>query len=98
MFHCMRARLRIPVALQDDEFRSAGNGRKRQQLTKRNDDMVTLPEGKLYINGKLVAAAGGKTYDDIGPWSGEVVGKAADASADDVNAAINAARDAFDNT
>ena len=57
-----------------------------------------LPEAKLYIDGVLRSAAGGKTYDNIGPWTGEVVGKAADASAEDVNAAIAAARHAFDAT
>jgi aldehyde dehydrogenase (NAD+) len=57
-----------------------------------------LPEAKLYIDGVLRGAAGGKTYDNIGPWTGEVVGKAADASAEDVNAAIVAARRAFDET
>ncbi|MFC3172695.1 aldehyde dehydrogenase family protein [Novosphingobium bradum] len=59
---------------------------------------MTLPEGKLYIDGKLRGAAGGKTYDVIGPWTGEVVGQAADASAADVEEAIAAARRAFDQT
>jgi aldehyde dehydrogenase (NAD+) len=57
-----------------------------------------LPEAKLYIDGVLRGAAGGKTYDNIGPWTGDIVGKAADASAEDVNAAIAAARRAFDET
>jgi aldehyde dehydrogenase (NAD+) len=57
-----------------------------------------LPEAKLYIDGVLRGAAGGKTYDNIGPWTGQVVGKAADASPEDVNAAIAAARRAFDET
>ena len=57
-----------------------------------------LPEAKLYIDGVLRGAAGGKTYDNIGPWTGEIVGKAADASSDDVDAAISAARRAFDET
>src|SRR5262245_15771359 len=60
--------------------------------------MATLPEAKLYIDGVLRRAAGDKTYDNIGPWTGEVIGKAADASRDDVNAAIIAARKAFDTT
>jgi aldehyde dehydrogenase (NAD+) len=60
--------------------------------------MATLPEAKLYINGVLRAASGGKTYDNINPWTGDIVGKAADASKDDVNAAIEAARHAFDAT
>jgi aldehyde dehydrogenase (NAD+) len=57
-----------------------------------------LPEAKLYIDGVLRGATGGKTYDNIGPWTGQVVGKAADASPEDVNAAISAARHAFDET
>ena len=57
-----------------------------------------LPEAKLYIDGVMRRAAGDKTYDNIGPWTGEVVGKAADASKEDVEAAIAAARRAFDTT
>jgi aldehyde dehydrogenase (NAD+) len=60
--------------------------------------MVMLPEGKLYIDGQIRGAAGGRTYDDIGPWTGEIVGKAADAAPEDVEAAIVAARRAFDTT
>jgi aldehyde dehydrogenase (NAD+) len=59
---------------------------------------MILPEAKLYIDGVLRRAAGDKTYDNIGPWTGQVVGKAADASAADVEAAIAAARRAFDST
>ncbi|HEX8057127.1 MAG TPA: aldehyde dehydrogenase family protein [Novosphingobium sp.] len=60
--------------------------------------MTMLPEAKLYIDGVLRRAADEKTYDNIGPWTGEVVGKAADASAADVEEAIAAARCAFDTT
>jgi len=60
--------------------------------------MLKLPEAQLYIDGKMRQAAGGKTFDNIGPWTGEIVGQAADASAADVNEAIAAARRAFDQT
>lgn len=60
--------------------------------------MATLQEGLLYIDGTLRRASGDKTYDNIGPWTGEVIGKVADASAEDVDAAIAAARRAFDET
>ncbi|MDR2857475.1 MAG: aldehyde dehydrogenase family protein [Novosphingobium sp.] len=60
--------------------------------------MTTLPEAKLFIDGQLRDAAGGRTYDVISPWTGEPVGKAADATAGDVEAAIAAARRAFDET
>ena len=60
--------------------------------------MTTLPEAKLFIDGQLCQAEGGKTYDLISPWTGEPVGKAADCSANDVERAIAAARRAFDTT
>jgi aldehyde dehydrogenase (NAD+) len=60
--------------------------------------MTTLPEAKLYIDGVIRRATGDKTYDNIGPWTGVPVGKAADASKEDVIAAILAARRAFDHT
>ena len=57
---------------------------------------VTLSQGKLYIDGRLRDAAGGARYDVIGPWTGAVVGHAADASVADMDQAIAAARRAFD--
>ena len=54
--------------------------------------MTALAEAKLYIDGEIRRASGNKTYDNIGPWTGEVVGQAADASREDVIAAANAAR------
>jgi aldehyde dehydrogenase (NAD+) len=58
--------------------------------------MTLLPEGKLYINGKLRDAEGGAKYEDLGPWTGEVIAYAADASANDMEEAIASARRAFD--
>jgi aldehyde dehydrogenase (NAD+) len=60
--------------------------------------MATLPDTKLYIDGVLRDAEGGRTYDNVGPWTGAPVGKSADASAADIEAAIVAARRAFDET
>jgi aldehyde dehydrogenase (NAD+) len=60
--------------------------------------MTLLPDAKLYIDGQLRDAEGGKTFDVISPWTGQPTGKAADASAGDVEAAIAAARRAFDKT
>lgn len=60
--------------------------------------MTTLPDAKLYIDGKLRDAADGTTFDVISPWTGEVAGKAADGKEADVEAAIVAARRAFDTT
>jgi aldehyde dehydrogenase (NAD+) len=60
--------------------------------------MADLQDALLTIDGALRPATNGKTYDVIGPWTGAPVGKAADASAADVDAAIAAARRAFDTT
>ena len=60
--------------------------------------MPVLPETKLYIDGELREAEGGRKYENIGPWTGDVVGYAADATPADVEAAIVAARRAFDTT
>ncbi len=60
--------------------------------------MTQLPTAQLYIDGQLRDAEGGKVFDVINPWTGEVAGQAADASANDVNEAIAAARRAFDTT
>jgi len=57
-----------------------------------------LPESKLYIDGVIRRAAGNATYDNIGPWTGQVINQAAEASVQDVDAAIAAARRAFDKT
>jgi aldehyde dehydrogenase (NAD+) len=61
-------------------------------------NMVMLPEAKLYIDGVVRRAAGDATYENLNPWTGEVVNRAAEASPEDVNAAIVAARRAFDTT
>lgn len=58
--------------------------------------MTLFPDGKLYIDGKLRDAEGGAKYENIGPWTGEVVAYAADGSAADMEEAIAAARRAFD--
>lgn len=54
-------------------------------------------ESRLFIDGKLVAGAAG-TFSTVNPATEEVLGVAADASADDMGRAIEAARRAFDDT
>ena len=54
-------------------------------------------ESRLLIDGKLVAGSGG-TFPTVNPATEEVLGVAADATAEDMNAAIAAARRAFDDT
>jgi aldehyde dehydrogenase (NAD+) len=55
-------------------------------------------EERLLVNGKLVEAAGGATFDNVNPATEAVLGVAADGSPDDMDAAIGAARTAFDTT
>ena len=55
-------------------------------------------ESRMLIDGKLVEATGGRTYDNINPATEEVIGPVADASVATWSAAIAAARRAFDET
>ena len=57
-----------------------------------------LHEERLLIDGKLVTASGGRTYENVNPATEEVIGVAADASPADIDRAIAAARRAFDET
>ena len=50
----------------------------------------------LYVNGEFVTAKSTKTLDVIEPANGETLGRVPDADADDVAAAVGAARAAFD--
>src|SRR3954471_5719787 len=59
---------------------------------------MTIEESRMLIDGKLVAAARNRTYDNVNPATEQVIGVAADATVDDVDEAIAAARRAFDDT
>jgi aldehyde dehydrogenase (NAD+) len=59
--------------------------------------MLADRQSQLLIDGKLVAGSAG-TFPTINPATEEVLGVAADASADDMGHAIEAARRAFDET
>jgi len=55
-------------------------------------------EGLLFIDGKFTEASDGGRFDVINPANEEVVGSVADATLKDVDAAVSAARRAFDET
>ena len=55
-----------------------------------------MGEYKLLINGELVNSSSGKTVDDIGPASGQPIAQVPESSVEDVNRAVAAAREAFD--
>jgi aldehyde dehydrogenase (NAD+) len=66
-------------------------------MTTEGDAPVWRDE-RLLIDGALVPAAGGATFDNINPATEQVIGVAADGAAADMDAAIGAARWAFDQT
>ncbi|HUA94896.1 MAG TPA: aldehyde dehydrogenase [Acidimicrobiales bacterium] len=55
-------------------------------------------EDRLLVDGELRPASGGRTYETINPATEEVLGQAADSGMDDLDAALDAARRAFDET
>ena len=55
-----------------------------------------MSEYKLLINGELVNSSSGKTVDDIGPATGEPIAQVPESSVEDVDRAVAAAREAFD--
>ena len=59
---------------------------------------MTIEESRMLIDGKLVTASAGRTYENVNPATEETIGVTADAAPDDVDDAIGAARRAFDET
>src|SRR6266850_3821782 len=57
---------------------------------------LTVPEGKVFINGEWRAAASGRQIPVINPATEEVVGSVAAAGQPEVDAAVDAARAALD--
>jgi len=51
---------------------------------------------KLFIGGRWIESASGKTFDTLDPSSGEVLAKVAEAGAEDIDRAVAAARRSFE--
>ena len=60
--------------------------------------MTLWNDARLLIDGELVEATGGDTFENINPASEEVIGLGPNAAAADTDRAIAAARRAFDET
>jgi len=60
--------------------------------------MNVTPETRMLIDGKLVDADSGATFENVNPATEEVLGTVADASAAEMHRAIGGARRAFDET
>jgi aldehyde dehydrogenase (NAD+) len=56
-----------------------------------------VKETQCFINGKWQAAKSGKTFDTINPATEEVIAKVAEGDAADIDLAVKAAREAFEN-
>lgn len=52
---------------------------------------------KLFINGEWVDSVSGKTFETVNPATGEKLAEVAEAGPEDINLAVKAAREAFDN-
>lgn len=55
-----------------------------------------MQEYKLFINGEWTGSSSGEMFDDINPATLELIGKLHKANKEDVNNAVDAARDSFD--
>jgi aldehyde dehydrogenase (NAD+) len=56
------------------------------------------PEQRMLIDGKLVDADSGQTFDNVNPATEEIIGQVADGSTAEMQRAIDGARRAFDET
>lgn len=56
---------------------------------------ILSSEVKLYIDGKLVSAQSGKTFDSIDPSTEQVIAQVAEGDKIDIDSAVHAARKAF---
>jgi len=61
-----------------------------------SETSASLPVGKLFINGKWSDARTGRTFETRNPATGEILARVADADPSDVDAAVAAARKAFE--
>src|ERR1700687_151079 len=65
------------------------------QIDSRVSDFIRKPR-KMLIDGKWVNAASGKTFPSYNPATGEVLAQVAEGDRQDIDAAVKAARKAFD--
>jgi aldehyde dehydrogenase (NAD+) len=63
-----------------------------------NHRVAQRAESRMLVNGSLRHAVSGETFDNVSPATGELLGTTAAAGAEDMDAAIAAARRAFDET
>jgi len=59
-------------------------------------EKVAVEKVQLFIGGKFVSSASGKTFENVNPATNELIAHVAEASAEDVDRAARAARQAFE--
>jgi aldehyde dehydrogenase (NAD+) len=77
---------------------SGGGGSAAQPQRSKAAATSVKPESRMLIDGKLVLADNGATFDNVNPATEEKIGEVADASRNEMQRAIAAARRAFDET
>ena len=61
-------------------------------------DHITINERyNLFINGKFVAPSSGEYFDTINPATGKKLSEVAGANSEDVDKAVSAAQDSYEN-
>ncbi|MDP6924226.1 MAG: aldehyde dehydrogenase family protein [Candidatus Scalindua sp.] len=58
---------------------------------------VKIKPGKLFINGRWVDSVSGKTFDTLNPATEDVITSVAEGDSTDIDLAVTAAREAFEN-
>ncbi|MBL5767157.1 5-carboxymethyl-2-hydroxymuconate semialdehyde dehydrogenase [Bacillus sporothermodurans] len=67
----------------------------KSQQKDRRKQMSNLKDIQLYINGEFIDAASGKTFENINPFTNEVINYIAEGDAADIHVAVEAAHRAF---
>src|SRR5258708_9601599 len=84
-----------PGAVQRAGIERVPAGRVRAAV--RHEEITMRSHDRFYIGGQWVAPAGSATLDVISPHTEEVIGRVPDGTTADMDRAVAAARDAFDN-
>ena len=69
-----------------------------ERMTTVSEAVKVNPEQRMLIDGKLVEADSGKTFENVNPATEEIIGSVADASTAEMQRAIDSSRRAFDET
>ncbi|CAI8609938.1 unnamed protein product [Vicia faba] len=89
--------LRSPLGRKSEGLRNTSRFSTAAAVEELITPQVSINYTQHLINGKFVDAASGKTFPTYDPRTGEVIAQVAEGDAEDINRAVSAAREAFDN-